>query len=318
MARILDGLGTRWGIFADLECAGAAQGDGSMTEPGAFLEVSGRRIPLTSSFKIGRSRICSLTLYDEQASREHALIAYDEGRSAWLLMDLGSTNGTRLNGVLVGRPTVLRPGDQIRIGSHTLGFYDPAALDLGNAGATTSVTLVAVDSAVRWLLLADVRDSTRLSAELPQEELSRRIRLWVRECEAIIEAAGGRINEYLGDGFLAVWSAGTVAPEQMVEALRSLEELVSEAGLDFRFVVHRAEIQSGAGVSSGIEKLAGKELNFLFKAEKATAAFDRRLLLTRAASDALSGHATFEPVGRIEVAGFGGEREFLELEPPEG
>ena len=67
---------------------------------------------------IGRASDCDLMLADPSVSRHHAeLRRQDEG---WLLVDLGSTNGTRLNGWRIAGPVPVRPGDRVSFGA--LGF----------------------------------------------------------------------------------------------------------------------------------------------------------------------------------------------------
>jgi hypothetical protein len=69
-------------------------------------------------FSIGRAPSCDFTVPDISVSRWHArLHKQDEN---WLLSDLGSTNGTRLNGWRVTSAVPIRPGDQITFGN--VGF----------------------------------------------------------------------------------------------------------------------------------------------------------------------------------------------------
>jgi len=68
---------------------------------------------------IGRSSD-QIHLSDHTASRRHAEIRPDNG--SWLLLDLNSSNGTYLNGQRVLSPTILRHGDQIKVGSTLLVF----------------------------------------------------------------------------------------------------------------------------------------------------------------------------------------------------
>lgn len=272
-----------------------------------FLDLAGQRISLTPAFKIGRSKSCSLTLDDDQASREHAMIARDDGRSAWLVMDLGSTNGTRLNGSLIGRPTVLHSGDRIGIGGHELVFTGSSNAQRGATTVSPGPTMVRVHTVSRWLLLGDIKGSTRLWQEQP-EILAPGLRDWILECAALIEHSSGWINEYLGDGFLAAWRSEEQGIAEFVDLLQTLQALQPQGSMDFRFIAHHAELQSGAAVSSGLEKLSGPELNFLFKAEKAVAPWNRRLVLTDAAASRLTGHLPLEPAGEIVIAGFDGAR----------
>ncbi|HUA42967.1 MAG TPA: DUF1707 and FHA domain-containing protein [Streptosporangiaceae bacterium] len=68
-------------------------------------------------FTIGRESACDMTLADLTVSRWHASLQRDAG--GWLLADLGSTNGTRLNGWRVNSPIHVRAGDLVSFGSVT-------------------------------------------------------------------------------------------------------------------------------------------------------------------------------------------------------
>ena len=73
---------------------------------------AGRQTPLDGSVDIGRE--ATLAVDDEQASRRHARVAA-QGDLA-VVEDLGSTNGTYVNGQPIEGPRAVRPGDQIRVG----------------------------------------------------------------------------------------------------------------------------------------------------------------------------------------------------------
>lgn len=62
---------------------------------------------------IGRSRSCDFVIADESVSRRHAMLSRDGDRV--ILTDLGSTNGTLINGRWVTQAEVL-PGDQLQLG----------------------------------------------------------------------------------------------------------------------------------------------------------------------------------------------------------
>jgi FhaA, N-terminal domain/FHA domain len=84
------------------------------------LTVDGRTYPVTSyRFVIGRSRECDLSVTDGNASRRHAEIV-QEGH-AYVVVDLGSTNGTELNGRRITREE-LSDGDRITVGATDLVF----------------------------------------------------------------------------------------------------------------------------------------------------------------------------------------------------
>jgi Domain of unknown function (DUF1707)/FHA domain len=76
-------------------------------------------------FTIGREPACDMMLADKTVSRWHASLVNAEG--GWLLDDLGSTNGTRVNGWRVCEPTPVRPGDFVSFGAAIFVIRDRAA-----------------------------------------------------------------------------------------------------------------------------------------------------------------------------------------------
>lgn len=66
---------------------------------------------------VGRHLDCDVVLDDPTVSRRHARLVFRHER--WVLQDLASTNGTRVNGRRVGR-CELRPGDQLALGTARL------------------------------------------------------------------------------------------------------------------------------------------------------------------------------------------------------
>ena len=65
---------------------------------------------------LGRERTCDLVVDDEQASRQHARLGHGPNNTI-VITDLGSTNGTRLNGRRISSDMTVRVDDDIRIGS---------------------------------------------------------------------------------------------------------------------------------------------------------------------------------------------------------
>lgn len=72
---------------------------------------------------IGRAVENDIVVTSKRISREHACVR----REGWrvLLEDLGSTNGTYLNGERIHTPQQLRDGDQIKVGDVVFTFHDP-------------------------------------------------------------------------------------------------------------------------------------------------------------------------------------------------
>ena len=79
-------------------------------------------------FRIGRGSANDLVLEDSQASRQHAEV-FRQGEQ-YFIRDLGSTNGTFVDGERVTGPRLLQPGDQIQVGETILGYqFSPAVAE---------------------------------------------------------------------------------------------------------------------------------------------------------------------------------------------
>ncbi|HEY6072891.1 MAG TPA: FHA domain-containing protein, partial [Anaerolineales bacterium] len=83
----------------------AVQKSGQLTAVKYFIQPE---------INLGRDPVCDIPIIDETVSARHARLVYHH--SQWWLEDLNSTNGTRLNQVLVTTPTVLTSADEIDLG----------------------------------------------------------------------------------------------------------------------------------------------------------------------------------------------------------
>lgn len=102
----------------------ATEGDESELPKQVIVVVqkTGQKVPLKNrKVKIGRDPSNQVVIPDDTfTSRHHAWISYEE--SDFWLEDLGSTNGTLLNGHPVVKRQVLSAGDKIRVGHTELTF----------------------------------------------------------------------------------------------------------------------------------------------------------------------------------------------------
>jgi len=73
---------------------------------------------------VGRAPSCDCVVPEECVSRRHAQI-WREGER-WYLRELGSRNGTRVNGTRVIERVELRPGDRVSLGGATYRVRPPA------------------------------------------------------------------------------------------------------------------------------------------------------------------------------------------------
>lgn len=276
------------------------------TYPAWLSRTEAAPVPVTGNCSLGRAVGNDVVLVDDRVSRRHATIHVQGEREFWLV-DLGSRNGTYLNGRRVSQPTRLRDGDRVQVGPFALTFH------VGVSGGETALGLSGAEqtqadlrSAPCWLLVADIAGSTALSRERSAEELAVLVGGWFGRCKEAIEENGGTINKYLGDGFLAYWLAEGPALAHVAQALRDLARLQEERRPAFRVVVHRGGVMLGGIPSSGEESLAGPEVTFIFRLEKVAARLGRERLASGAAAQSLEGLLAMSPAGTQEVPGFEG------------
>lgn len=104
--------------------------------PGVTFPLEGDQLT------IGRDSTNPVAINDAEVSRKHARMMFQGGK--YVLEDLGSTNGTFVNGQRLAGPVVLKPGDVISLGEQIVLMYDAIAAD---AGATMAVPRRAVQQA---------------------------------------------------------------------------------------------------------------------------------------------------------------------------
>ncbi len=285
----------------------------------AYLEHRDKkRTALDRPVSLGRSSSCDIALNDTECSRRHALINPQAGGEVWIV-DLGSTNGTYLNGRRLSRPTRLANGDVILISKSEFTFRGPTAAKkkpAADPGVTQMVTLPVIKNERAWLLLADIEGFTPFSQQHPPEEVSRRVGGWLAACSARFAEHQTDIQAYLGDGFLAYFPIKAVAPKKFFALLAELRELqLDTSHLPFRLVVHHADITLGGGAGGGIESVLGPGVNYLFRMEKVAGAAKARVALTK---DALEAWPAPKPAVRelppASLKGFEGSHVLYALE----
>lgn len=184
---------------------------------------------------LGRSQDSEIPVMDPRASRHHCRIEQHAG-DQYILVDLGSQNGTRLNGNLVDRAR-LKPGDLIGVGQARIWFEKappPDAPDTGEkTGFDTAMTGVPEESEGDSLQRLH-RISKALNSELHLDRLLEII------MDHIVEVSGAE------RGFLVLAAAGNV-PEVRVARNFEQEDVQSPEG-GFSASIVQQVMQTGQAV----------------------------------------------------------------------
>src|SRR5579862_7679232 len=88
--------------------------------------VTSIRLLEAESYRVGRASSTEIS-YPQAAelSREH--LAIERQGNQWLVRDLGSTNGSKVNGERITQPRILRSGDRITAGQLTMIYRESGA-----------------------------------------------------------------------------------------------------------------------------------------------------------------------------------------------
>jgi pSer/pThr/pTyr-binding forkhead associated (FHA) protein len=103
--------------------------------PGVTFPLEGDQLT------IGRDSSNGVSINDPEVSRKHSRLSFQGGK--YVLEDLGSTNGTFVNGQRLVGPVVLKSGDVISLGEQIVLMYDAVSMD---PGATVAVSRRAVQA----------------------------------------------------------------------------------------------------------------------------------------------------------------------------
>ena len=93
--------------------------------------LAGRTFPIDRATVIGRGATADLSLADPGVSRRHARIS--RGPDGWVVEDLGSANGTALNGRRIAPSSALRDGDVVSIAGVQVAFSERDGADTAPA-----------------------------------------------------------------------------------------------------------------------------------------------------------------------------------------
>src|SRR5207244_10528858 len=120
----------------------------------AWLDIGDRQFPLVGkTFSLGRAKDNNVVFTSPKVSRRHALV-HAQGGSEFSLVDLGSSNGTHLNGRRVIQPIGLHHGDVIQLGEQSLIFRleTPRTLEEQLYVTEAKMTVRDVKEVTCWLL----------------------------------------------------------------------------------------------------------------------------------------------------------------------
>jgi len=283
--------------------------------------ASGDHILLADSNLIGRGVDAVVRIDDPSVSRQHASI---QRRSSdhWLT-DLGSSNHTFVNGLIIRTAQKLVDRDRVRFGSVEFEFLS----DHVDSDSPDESTMLRTQVLTREpplahsvkvvMLVGDLKEFTNLSSKLTPQELASLINPWYEDCRNLLQKKEAVIDKFIGDCVFAYWhSDGPRARALALEAARELsdsqgrvavplQEKLAALGVSFdcRVGLHVGDVAIG-GASRGDYTALGDAVNVAFRIEALTRDLDKNIL---ASGDFLDGWpdgaSAFEHCGEHQLKG---------------
>jgi class 3 adenylate cyclase len=277
--------------------------------------AGGRRIRVSGKLTVGRGDDAGLLIDDPEISRVHAVIGSTaEGLE---IRDLGSLNGTLVNGERISSPTLLAPGDVVKIGATRV-----EVLSVGDRGPApvprASPTPVEAEHELRpvSVLFADIVGSTPLAEQLDPDDYGALIGGCIdRMCRAV-EQFGGVIDAYMGDGIAAFFGfpaateddadRAATAALSVVQAIGAYAEEVRESrrlpDLNVRVGVNSGQVAIGVvGASERHPVALGDTMNVAARLQGAAA--PGTIVIGGATARKLGGRFLVAPLGRLTLRG---------------
>lgn len=215
--------------------------------------LAGQRFPVDGQLVLGRTD-ADVTIGDELVSQRHASVR--PAGDVLEIEDLGSLNGTWVNGERISGVRRLVPGDLVALGGtivevaadepHPRGtVLAPAPVPAGGRRSAAQVpSPAAPDDEMRTLtaLFADIVGSTSLGERLPPGEVKALVGECVSRMSREVERFGGFIQAYAGDGIAAFFGVPLAHEDDAERAAR--------AGLAILEVVgeYAAEVEAAWGI----------------------------------------------------------------------
>ena len=230
---------------------------------------------------LGRSPTSTVEIPDGRVSRRHAMICeYPDG---FWYHDLGSFNGSSLNGMRVTGARKLTTGDQIEIGNQVFTFEQDGSPADSIESFVDASTLAHVKSGDCLLLVSDIQGYTTLSEHLSPDQLAPIIGSWYSRTEEILFNHGAILDKFIGDCVLAYWTDTSVSArirafqtagamqQSCIDTYEEHRPLLESLGLGFGkgTALHIGRVAFG-GLSAQEFSLVGDAVNLAYRMESLT------------------------------------------------
>lgn len=254
------------------------------------------------TFRIGRHPENDFILQESWISRRHAMLQ-QESNQHFHIIDLGSANGTFVNGTRIVTPTPLHSGDLVALGKTELIFNHQSAPKLKPVSSQNlgDETIAFVNKKRVTILVCDIHRYTELSERVGNEQISTLLLAWNKKATQIIRHHHGQVDKFIGDAVLAFWLQDD--PNHLNDVLSAamhINKITLALGTKLHFPW---PLTTGAAINTGTIMLGnigadgsrdftmvGDAVNVAFRLESQTKADTQELILGQKTYEQLQHH----------------------------
>lgn len=203
--------------------------------------------------RIGRAPSNTIPLDGQLVSRNHAMVQASDG-GIYQVFDLGSRNGTFLNGRRITAPSDLRDGDYITVGGFEMTFLSGASMTAPVDAQSDVSSRTFADLSVKEItvVVTDVRGFTTLCQVIGALRMAEIVQAMNEESGAALERLRPGSIKYIGDATMAFWVQGDVKANHVITALCAVADLFAVAASMQRRFCLSSPILIGAAVDVGL------------------------------------------------------------------
>ena len=247
-----------------------------------------------NTFKLGRGTASDVVLPYSWVSRQHSIVQQD-GSEIFQIMDLGSSNGTYLNGKRIYSPTILHNNDIITLGKTSIRFvqlHESKDFADKKCESTLDMTVAYIQKEIVTILVCDIHDFTSLSEKKGNKTVSKLLQFWTKKVGSIVHEHDGLVDKFIGDAVMATWIGGTVelgirnalrAALDINNATKNITENIPdmETELSIGAAINTGEAMMGnMGVASHRDStVIGDVVNVAFRLESMTVKDDSDIII---------------------------------------
>ena len=249
-------------------------------------------------------------------SRQHAIIRCHDGYQ-YQIIDLGSRNGTLVNGERVVMPMTLTPGARVEVAKNEI-IFDLIEDDFASAHleVTMAGSMAGVASAIRpvALLVCDIRGFSTMAEKISSSDLAQQLGVWFREAGNLVTKSGGTVDKFIGDAVLAYWSECEGATVDCGATLRLAREMLTLASktkwangdpFQIGIALHYGSVTCGnVGIDAQRDAtIIGDAVNTVFRLEGVMKELNQQVLLSADFQEHLPASEKLTDLGERKLKG---------------